>query len=418
MYVPSLEVLTQNNMTTDKQRNMKQEQQQGSMCQGNWSSWSHRQQMVGTRRSTTKTRSNNNRNWNIKKKWSFPSWNRRSQQVKQMNPATTIEDLIMNIHTPNDFYDDYGLGTDTSSNSLTQEDLLLVDDKMNTTKDDSFDTLTTETTVSSSSDDDDDLISFSDCGESCTTTTTRSVRFADEEGLPMERIFHYLNPRPSYEDDDDDDDTAGTSECIVLCLSPKARKFEFLHVGYYCENGQNDRSPTTLSDLMNSLPSMCTNETLMESSLDRLYRINKDTESLESLYDETMHHRTDLLLEGCNLNFCEMIVAAPSDSTEEEILEGMCPLLANKPLMKTLRRARRSRRGLKFVVQQQTQCSRGMEVLMETRDVLLKSVFVGLGLYYEEDDDIEDDERFELELMRAVFTVTGLTVLFSVLGIQ
>jgi hypothetical protein len=434
MIVPE-EVLA-TNMTRKEKHSSVTSNGSGTVVSGNWSvpKLAFGRRKSSTTRAATLSRkigfvcSNNNDSLKFRK-W-FPSWKLSKRLLKpQHTSATLLEEeinMIMEVHTsPNtvsSHFDD-DLDLDTSSVSLTHEDFLGDDNKINI-KDDSFDTLTTETVTSSSDhdDDSDDLDHsniFDDCGES----SIRSVRFADEEGLPMEHVFHHLQQNPSY---DHEDDT--TSELIVLCLSPQAKKFEFLHVAYYTsrEGGedhrkdpdvwiQNQHDPTKVSELMVSLPGMCTDRIFSESSLDTIYRINKDNGSLESLVHQ--ENESDALLGDCNLSFCEMVVAATPGSTKEEIAAGVGPLLANVRLMKTLRRARRSRRGLKFVAPR-NRSSHGVEAVMDTCDFLLRSIFSGFGLYDEENDDMEADERFEQEFMRAVFMVTGLTFLFSICGIH
>lgn len=56
-----------------------------------------------------------------------------------------------------------------------------------------------------------------------------------------------------------------------------------------------------------------------------------------------------LLLRDCAFRENELVVAAIEGSSERAVLEGIGPLLSNANVMKTLKRGRRSRRGLKFV---------------------------------------------------------------------
>jgi len=186
---------------------------------------------------------------------------------------------------------------------------------------------------------------------------SNSVRFADEIGLPIEHILHYECDRKQREH----------SELLVLCMCPKKKKFEFLHVGYHHQENNDESdddkddkvievltSPTmstkntttaaNVQDLIQGLPNMCTDPIFVNANFVALYRNNGKGDSKFRKLEEHL-----LPLTNCGFRENELVVAAIEGSSERAVLEGIGPLLSNDRIMTTLKRGRRSRRSLKFV---------------------------------------------------------------------
>jgi len=183
---------------------------------------------------------------------------------------------------------------------------------------------------------------------------SNSVRFADEVGLPIKSILHYECDRKEREH----------SELLVLCICPEKKSFEFLHVGYHRDEGNK----TSVNDLLRDMPGMCINPVFANARFVAVYRNNHTDRVFEKLgsplanriSDETLtsskqnerqvdDSECSLLLRDCAFRENELVVAAIEGSSERAVLEGIGPLLSNANVMKTLKRGRRSRRGLKFV---------------------------------------------------------------------
>jgi hypothetical protein len=219
-------------------------------------------------------------------------------------------------------------------------------------RDDSF--LTQETVPETDSETDDmDLVTKA--SSSMCSKQSLSVHFADEVGLPIERIRHYECDRRQREH----------SEIVVLCICPEKKTFEFLHVGYH----RYQESDTSLADLLRGLPEMCTNPVFAKAKFVSLYRNNgvdrvfenlcglraKQTHSsdndttIASNKDDCGNETRRLPLQDFAFRENEVVVAAIDGSSERAVLLGIGPLLRNEKILKTLKRARRSRRGLKFL---------------------------------------------------------------------
>ena len=168
------------------------------------------------------------------------------------------------------------------------------------------------------------------------------VRFADEVGLPIKSILHYECDRRQREH----------SELVVLCICPEKKSFEFLHVGYFRHQG----SDASVEDLLLDLPGMCTNPVFCQSRFTALYRNSNLSfvnlclpQSTADSHNESFHETKNQLLRDCGFRENEVVVAAIDGSSERAVLEGIGPLLENEKIQQTLKRARRSRRGLKFI---------------------------------------------------------------------
>lgn len=182
-----------------------------------------------------------------------------------------------------------------------------------------------------------------------------SVHFADEVGLPIKSIRRYECDRRQREH----------CELMVLCICPEKKTFEFLHVGYH----RYQESDTSLANLLSGLPDMCTNPIFAKAKFAALYHNNGVDRVFENLCsprakptdpadnkktigsnsDDCGNETCRLSLQDCAFRENEVVVAAIDGSSERAVLLGIGPLLRNEKILKTLKRARRSRRGLKFV---------------------------------------------------------------------
>jgi hypothetical protein len=217
-------------------------------------------------------------------------------------------------------------------------------------KDDSFDSLATDFSSSASTqegvqkEDDDDFQSFCSCEEKRellplpSSPSIRLVRFADEEGLPMEEVCQWTKA-----DEDDVLDRNHYEELLVLCLSPQHKRFEFLHVGYFPQANLDElRRATNVEDLLHGIPCMATDPLFQDSAFDALYRATKGG-ALERIPVGCT------LLRDCNFRTNELVVASMEGSQHEDLLQGLGPLLGNSRLMKRVRRGQKSGLGLKLV---------------------------------------------------------------------
>ena len=170
------------------------------------------------------------------------------------------------------------------------------------------------------------------------------VRFADEVGLPIQSIMHYECDRKQREH----------SELLVLCIYPERKTFEFLQVGYF-QGGD-----ASVEDLLVGIPGMCTNPVFCQSKFVSLYRKNGlgfvdlcSQQSTTEIDGNNNCKLSCLLLQDCGFKENEVLIAAIEGSSERAVLQGIGPILGNKKIRKTLKRARQSRRGLKFIRRKQ-----------------------------------------------------------------
>ena len=213
---------------------------------------------------------------------------------------------------------------------------------------------TQETVSVSESEDDMSNLSSTDDGDSngqdssssLSSHSKRSIRFADELGLPIEKVRHYECDRKEREH----------SELLILCMCPEQKKFEFLHVGYHQYEEENG---VTVKALLRALPGMCTDPVFStHSEFVNLYQKSSEfDEAFENLCEDK-DKQSSLTLTDCDFRENELIVASVSGSSEQAVLDGIGSLLSNDDIRKTLKRARRSRRSLQFVYSKEERCQR------------------------------------------------------------
>lgn len=269
-----------------------------------------------------------------------------------------------------------------------------------------------------------------------------SVRFADEIGLPIQNILHYECDRKQREH----------SELLVLCMSPEHKKFEFLHVGYHRHEDSNSH---TVWDLLHALPGMCTDDVFSKEKFVALYRNNgvdqffvnlcssRKNNSTNQTASEKNYEESSLLLRECGFRENELIVAAIHGSSERSVLTGIGPLLSNEKIRKTLKRARRSRRGLKFIGgenaeddedsidghsaqiqqpqslrrrQRKTEENNGIYAERPKQDTSNCGELLDVDQYCDDYDPIRDVADFYKQLLVGIIVVCLGTFIFSALG--
>jgi hypothetical protein len=149
---------------------------------------------------------------------------------------------------------------------------------------------------------------------------SRKIRFADEHGAPLTEEF-LIKREANY-----------ASRIVVMLLSPRERKFEFLHAEYPLD------ASTTVQVLLEQVPELATNEA---------FRTKKFTALLQTETSRQLDNK--LALEDYTFKESEIVLGIPDDFTAGNMAKMAVPLLLNKKLMKTVRQAIRKGRGLKTV---------------------------------------------------------------------
>jgi len=148
----------------------------------------------------------------------------------------------------------------------------------------------------------------------------RKIRFADEHGGELTKE-HVIHREANY-----------ASRIVVMLLSPKDRKFEFLHAEYPLDES------TTVQVLLEQVPSLATNDAFRSKKFNALLQ----TETSRELDNK-------LALQDYKFKESEIVLGIPDDFTVANMTKMAVPLLLNKKLMKTVKQAIRKGRGLKTV---------------------------------------------------------------------
>jgi hypothetical protein len=148
----------------------------------------------------------------------------------------------------------------------------------------------------------------------------RKIRFADEAGLQLVEE-HLIHREANY-----------ASRIVVMLLSPKDRKFEFLHAEYPLD------ASTTVQVLLEQVPALATNDAFRSKTFNALLQ----TETSRQLDN-------NLALQDYSFKESEIVLGIPDDFTVANMTKMAVPLLLNKKLMKTVKQAIRKGRGLKTV---------------------------------------------------------------------
>jgi hypothetical protein len=148
----------------------------------------------------------------------------------------------------------------------------------------------------------------------------RKIRFADEVGKQLAEE-HLIHREANY-----------ASRIVVMLLSPKDRKFEFLHAEYPLD------ASTTVQVLLEQVPALATNDAFRSKTFNALLQ----TETSRQLDN-------NLALQDYSFKESEIVLGIPDDFTVANMTKMAVPLLLNKKLMKTVKQAIRKGRGLKTV---------------------------------------------------------------------
>jgi hypothetical protein len=163
---------------------------------------------------------------------------------------------------------------------------------------------------------DSDTSKTADTGESFEEIRTlpkqRCVRFADEEGMAIETV--HVTER-------DEAEVIDGNRVIVLLLSPKQKRFEFLHVQY----GWEER--TQLSEAFKQFPCMASDPCFTKQHYIGLCRPWRGGQELIN----------SLAIQDYDMGQDELLVAIPSGMRSKHILKLSRPLLANRTVLKTVR---------------------------------------------------------------------------------
>eukprot|EP00526_Cylindrotheca_closterium_P004054 CAMPEP_0113644914 /NCGR_PEP_ID=MMETSP0017_2-20120614/23648_1 /TAXON_ID=2856 /ORGANISM="Cylindrotheca closterium" /LENGTH=1158 /DNA_ID=CAMNT_0000556569 /DNA_START=241 /DNA_END=3717 /DNA_ORIENTATION=+ /assembly_acc=CAM_ASM_000147 len=148
----------------------------------------------------------------------------------------------------------------------------------------------------------------------------RKLRFADEVGKDLTKEY-VIEREANY-----------ASRIVVMLLSPRDRKFEFLHAEYPLDES------TTVQVLLEQVPLLATNDAFRTKKFNALLQ----TETSRQLDN-------NLALQDYCFKESEIVLGIPDDFTVANMTKMAVPLLLNKKLMKTVKQAIRKGRGLKTV---------------------------------------------------------------------
>lgn len=140
----------------------------------------------------------------------------------------------------------------------------------------------------------------------------RNLRWADEHGGELE-IHHWTLTMYSEEEND-------WMRAIVLLLSPKKKKFEFLHISY------NLLERTSIKDILMQLPEISTDEALKEQRYVGLIRRKGGRELINTVSIQSYY-----------LEKNEVLVGVVEGHHGKAISRMAEPLLANKKIMRAVR---------------------------------------------------------------------------------
>jgi hypothetical protein len=151
-----------------------------------------------------------------------------------------------------------------------------------------------------------------DHSEDCESDRERvkTIRFADEDGLPMETVYMLGGP----------DDPAAVGRVVVLLLKPEVRKFEFIYAEYRLN------SKTSVSNLLEQLPGMASHEILTAQTYSSLFRSREGCSELIGA----------LPLQDCRLDKNEVIIGVMSGYSGQGIMKCALPLIYNDKLSKVV----------------------------------------------------------------------------------
>ncbi len=138
----------------------------------------------------------------------------------------------------------------------------------------------------------------------------RMIRFADEQGLPLEKTFRC----------GDQSNLWATGRIIVLFLDPVMKKFEFMQGEFSHQGG------ATVADLLSQLPSFATEERFAAREYVSIFATSggpRELNSKDRLYELDLGKR-------------EITVAVMKGDSGEQLVNTAAPILANEQVMKAV----------------------------------------------------------------------------------
>lgn len=161
----------------------------------------------------------------------------------------------------------------------------------------------------------DDVDVESSCGKK--KSKNLFVRFADDHGEELEQVHWTLT---MYSEEEND-----WIRAIILLLSPKKRKFEFLHVSY------NIYDKTTVGEVLNQLPDIATDEALKEQSYVGLVRKEGERELINTVSLQSYYMKKN-----------EILIGVVEGHYGKSMLRMAKPLFLDKKIMKAVRSMRKN----------------------------------------------------------------------------
>mmetsp|Transcript_22223 Transcript_22223/g.31858 ORF Transcript_22223/g.31858 Transcript_22223/m.31858 type:complete len:398 (+) Transcript_22223:297-1490(+) len=149
-----------------------------------------------------------------------------------------------------------------------------------------------------------------------------TVQFADQCGRDLE-VVHYVQTMYSHEVTD-------CCRAIILLLSPKDRKFEFVHVSYHLY----ERS--SVASIVEQIRVLATDKALKSQKYTGLLRADCGREMVHSAPIQAYHLKNDSLL-----------VAVIGNMHSGSMMKMAKPLLENKRIIRAVRNAKRNGRNVK-----------------------------------------------------------------------
>jgi len=146
--------------------------------------------------------------------------------------------------------------------------------------------------------------------------STRRIRFADEVGQPLEETRYAVT---QYSEED-----LQTLRTIVLLMSPKQRKFEFIHLSY----GMGEK--TIVGDIIKQIPAFATDTTLAKQTYVGLCRPKESGRELINTVS----------IQGYFLSRDEVLVAVAREYSAKALLKMAKPLLENKKILRAVKKAK------------------------------------------------------------------------------
>ena len=196
-------------------------------------------------------------------------------------------------------------------------------------------------------------------------TVPKRVSFADKDGSPLQHV-RMIEPSP-------------TRKLLLLLLSPQDRKFEFLNLEYPLDDN------TTAKVVVDQIPKLASNPLFRTFTFTSLARTSV-SEQLDG----------DGLMVDFDLKDNELLLGIPMGYQAHQIGAFAVPLLLNGDIIKAVKSAKRSGKGLKVLQSGNEWKRRG-----KTRRTIPKSSTKSkLLLLMMEDDDYHEVEQPSTELSR------------------